>query len=105
MGNVNALKTFCFDLDDTLCKTNGCDYSSSQPYEDRINLVNQLYKQGHTILIDSARGSGTGICWTSKTKDQLDLWGLKYHKLRCGRKFAADIYIDDKAINSEQIFK
>ena len=105
MKSINALKTFCFDLDDTLCKTNGCDYINSQPYKDRISLVNKLYDQGHTIFIDSARGSGTGIYWTSKTKDQLDSWGLKYHKLRCGHKFAADIYIDDKGFNSENYFK
>jgi len=105
MENGNALKTFCFDLDETLCKTNGCDYSNSQPYKCRINQVNQLYKQGHTILIDSARGSGTGIYWVSKTKEQLDSWGLKYHRLRCGSKFAADVYIDDKAFNSEHYFK
>jgi hypothetical protein len=104
MNNPHALKTFCFDLDDTLCKTNGCDYDNSQPYIERINLVNKLYNEGHTIFIDSARGSGTGIYWTTKTKKQLDSWGLKYHKVRCGRKFAADIYVDDKAFNSEDYF-
>ena len=104
MNNLHALKTFCFDLDDTLCKTNGCDYDNSQPYIERINLVNKLYNEGHTIFIDSAMGSGTGIYWTEKTKKQLDSWGLKYHKVRCGRKFAADIYVDDKAFNSEDYF-
>ena len=105
MKSTNVLKTFCFDLDDTLCKTNGCDYNNSQPYKDRISLVNKLYDQGHTIFIDSARGSGTGTYWTSKTKEQLDSWGLKYHRLRCGHKFAADIYVDDKGFNSKNYFK
>lgn len=105
MENINELKTFCFDLDDTLCKTNGCNYEKSQPHKDRINFVNELYNQGHTILIDSARGSGTGIYWTAKTAIQLKEWGLKYHRLRCGHKFAADKYIDDKGFNSEIYFK
>jgi len=104
MEHINALKTFCFDLDDTLCETSGCDYENSKPYKDRIKFVNKLYEQGHTILIDSARGSGTGIYWTSKTAEQLENWGVKYHKLRCGYKFAADEYIDDKGFNSETYF-
>jgi len=98
------IKTYCFDLDDTLCRTNGLDYSKSTPIQKRIDLVNSLYEQGHKIIIDSARGSGTGIYWTAKTAEQLNKWGVKYHKLRCGHKFAADIYIDDKAINSEEYF-
>ena len=104
MENINALKTYCFDLDETLCKTFKTDYKKSQPIKERINFVNRLYDKGHTIIIDSARGSGTGTYWTKYTKDQLDRWGLKYHKVRCGTKFAADIYIDDKAFNSEKYF-
>ena len=72
MEDINALKTFCFDLDDTLCETSGCDYENCKPHRDRIEFVNKLYDQGHTIFIDSARGSGTGIYWTSKTKEQLE---------------------------------
>ena len=98
------LMTFCFDLDDTLCRTTGIDYLTSIPIKKRISFVNKLHNQGHTIIIDSARGSGTGMQWSEKTKKQLDSWGLKYHKLRCGVKFASDIYIDDKGINSEDYF-
>ena len=101
----DSFKTFCFDLDETLCNTQGTNYLQSTPIKSRIDYVNNLYKQGHTIIIDSARGSGTGTYWTAKTKEQLDKLGLKYHRLRCGQKFAADIYIDDKGINSELYFK
>lgn len=80
------------------------DYAKSTPKKDRIKIVNDLFDQGHTIFIDSARGSGSGEYWTQKTAEQLEDWGVKYHRLRCGHKFAADIYIDDKAINSEDWF-
>jgi molybdenum-dependent DNA-binding transcriptional regulator ModE len=102
---------YCFDLDETLCKkvvqseAEGIDYEDAEPIWERIDRVNKLYDEGHTILIDSARGSKTGCgSWTTKTGIQLEKWGLKYHSLRCGQKFAADIYIDDKGMNSEEYF-
>lgn len=88
-----------------MCNTKGMNYQNSTPKKDRIKLVNKLFDEGHTIYIDSARGSGTGEYWTQKTHEQLKKWGLKYHKLRCGYKFAADEYIDDKGFNSENWFK
>lgn len=100
---------YCFDLDETLCyipKEFGRDYSKALPYEQRINTVNKLFDEGHTILIDSARGS------TIKnkklkliTKNQLKKWNLKYHKLRISIKFTADIYVDNAAINDMDFFK
>lgn len=98
-------KTFCFDLDDTLCKTKGLNYKESQPIQERIKIVNKLYESGNYIIIDSARGSRTGKYWTKETAAQLKKWGLRYHKLRCGHKFAADHYIDDKALSDIDFFK
>ena len=105
MTTIDKKKTYCFDLDDTLCKTKGLNYEDSKPIKERISFVNKLHEQGHFIIIDSARGSLTGQRWTEKTRKQLKKWGLKYDKLRCGHKFAADIYVDDKALNSEEYFK
>ena len=98
-------KTFCFDLDDTLCKTKGLNYEDSQPIQERIEIVNKLYDSGNYIIIDSARGSGTGKYWTKVTARQLQKWGVRYHKLRCGHKFAADHYIDDKALSDVDFFQ
>lgn len=96
---------YCFDLDGTLCHTIKGDYEESIPHYDRIAKVNKLYDAGHRILVDTARGSETGLDWFSVTKDQLDRWGVKYHALRVGRKFAADFYIDDKGISDKDFFK
>ncbi len=97
-------QTYCFDLDGTLCTTHTDDYSQAEPFHHRIDQVNDLYDAGHTIIIDTARGSKTGRNWWLVTRKQLDLWGLKYHQLRVGRKIAADYYIDDKAISSSKFF-
>jgi trehalose-6-phosphatase len=98
-------KTYCFDLDGTLCTNTEGDYESALPYTERISIVNDLYEKGNTIIIETARGSKTGIDWNQITKNQLNKWGISYHKLRAGVKIAADIYIDDKGINDKSFFE
>jgi len=86
---------YCFDIDDTICKTRGQDYANAEPNHARISKVNLLHSQGHTIKIFTARGSETGIDWRSQTEQQLIEWGCKYDVLLFGKP-AADLYIDDK---------
>lgn len=88
---------YVIDLDGTLCTTEGMDYMSAEPKPDAIARVNALHDAGHRIVIHTARGSGSGIDWTEETRKQLDGWGLKYDVLRCGVKFPADRYVDDRA--------
>ena len=97
--------TYCFDLDGTLCHTIKGDYEESVPYYHRIIKVNKLHEAGNRIIIDTARGSLTGLDWLSITKDQLDRWGVLYDVLRVGEKVAADYYIDDKGISANHFFK
>lgn len=96
--------TFCFDLDNTICTTKNSNYSSSKPKLEIIKLINDLFKNGHIIKINTARYMGRnndnikqarkqGL---KKTQKQLKSWGLKYHKLAIS-KLAADIYVDDKS--------
>ena len=96
---------YCFDLDGTLCNTEGNNYSESTPKKDRIAVVNKLYDQGHTILVDTARGSVSGKNYFFFTLNQLKSWGLKFHTLRTGTKIAADVFIDDKGISDLNFFK
>lgn len=99
---------YCFDLDNTLCDTKvkdgRMDYMGALPFMDRIAIVNSHYDNGHTIYIETARGSGSGIDWHERTTKQLEGWGLKFHKLRTGVKFAADIFVDDKGISDKEFF-
>ena len=99
------MKTYCFDLDGTLCTNTEGDYENSTPFVERINIVNKLYDDGNTILIDTARGSTTKIDWYDVTKKQLSIWGVKYSNLRVGIKLNADIFIDDKGISDKLFFK
>jgi hypothetical protein len=104
---------YVVDLDDTLCRSPygpGLDgklspqYFDAEPIKERIEHINQLYDQGHIIIIETARGSHSGRSWFFKTLHQLKDWGLKFDHLRAGVKYSADFYIDDKAINSEDFF-
>lgn len=95
------MATFCFDLDNTLCRTKGTDYTSSEPMYDRIEHVNGLYELGHTVIIHTARGSLTGLDLETLTRTQLEEWGVKFHHLQLGKP-AADYYVDDRAIHSEE---
>ena len=96
---------YCFDLDGTLCETDGMHYDQAQPIPGRIFLVNQLYHMGHHIIIETARGSGTGEDWYERTLQQLKDWGVLFHELRTGQKIFADFYIDDRGHNAHRWFK
>ena len=110
-------KTYCFDLDGTLCtqtdpknygsKSNpGQVYKEAKPLVDRIKMVNDLYDAGHTILIETARGTELGDVdmWREVTQHQLDEWDVKYHKLRVGVKLVADYYVDDRGMSDIDFF-
>ena len=51
-------KTFCFDLDNTLCKTKNSNYSKSKPKKKAIKIVNLLFDKGYNIKIYTARYMG-----------------------------------------------
>jgi|LauGreDrversion2_5_1035112.scaffolds.fasta_scaffold21093_2 mannose-6-phosphate isomerase-like protein (cupin superfamily) len=89
---------YFFDLDNTLCKTNGNDYVNSIPILERIEYVNQLKKQGHTIIIWTARGSSSGKDYQELTLKQINEWKINYNELIMGKP-DYDIYIDDKSFN------
>ena len=92
--------TYCFDIDGTLCSQTQGDYRLAVPIEARIHKVNELFSQGNTIKLFTARGSKSGIDWSEVTSAQVRDWGLMHHELILGKPHA-DHYIDDKAIPSE----
>lgn len=101
---------YVVDLDHTLCDTkkkeNGdWDYKNSIPFKERILKINKLFNEGNKIIIETARGCNSKYNWYIETYEQLRSWNLKFHELRTGVKFAADFYVDDKAINSNDFFK
>lgn len=94
---------YIVDIDNTICKSIDSDYTKSTPYLDRIEKINKLYDEGHEIHYWTARGGNSGKDWSELTQTQLGLWGCKYHLLRTDKP-SYDVWIDDKAINSESYF-
>lgn len=98
----------CFDLDNTLVtypETPG-DYSTVKPIKKMIDLLLFLKKQGHDIIIYTARRMethGSNIGKVIKdialiTFSTLDKFGILYDEIIFGKPIA-DIYIDDRAMN------
>ena len=84
------------DIDNTICKTHGNDYHNAKPLQNKINKVNAMFEEGHHITYWTARGGTSGIDWTDFTREQLEGWGCKFHKLLMGKP-SFDILYDDKA--------
>lgn len=88
------------DIDGTICTNTYGDYINAKPISNRIEYFNKLYDEGHEIHYWTARGSNSSIDWTTLTMKQLAEWGAKYTSARM-HKPAYDVWIDDKAFNSE----
>jgi len=116
---MNKRKIIAFDLDDVICHRSseyehlGPDkYNYCKPNQQVIDLVNSLYDDGNEIVIYTARGmsqynGNVALIYSklySKTSEQLNSWGLKYHQLVMG-KIYYDLLVDDKVLNSEDITK
>ena len=102
-------KIFCFDLDNTLVtypKAAG-DYDTVLPLHDNIKFLRSLYKDGHKIIIYTARKMRTfrsNVSLVKKNIEKLTISQLKkfkipYHQLILGKPYA-HFYIDDLSINS-----
>jgi len=106
---------YVIDIDGTICDKpecqEDCDYEISVPKSDRIAKINKLYDEGNQIIYLTARGMGrfgnnadlAKRMFYELTKNQLDSWGCKYHKLVLGKP-SGDYYIDDKGMNANEFF-
>ena len=105
------MTTYVFDLDGTLCSNSMGEYHFAQPYPERIKFVNQLFDEGHYVILHTARGMGRSQNdveeatkeWKEFTENQILKWGLNYHQIYFGKP-SGDYYIDDKAINEKDFF-
>jgi ribonucleotide monophosphatase NagD (HAD superfamily) len=105
------MNTYVFDIDGTLCSDTQGNYHHATPFWDRIELVNRLFQEGHTVILHTARGMGSSSNrpeearkkWKQFTEEQIMGWGLNYHQIFFGKP-AGDYYIDDKAIHESDFF-
>ena len=106
------MKIYVFDIDGTICSNTFGEYEKAEPIEARINIINNLYDSGNTIIFQTARGMGSSgnnsqfaiEKWRDFTILQLKEWGVRYHQLFLGKP-AGDIYVDDKGQNDNNFFE
>lgn len=110
-NNIKEPKRFCFDLDNTLVsfpQINN-DYTTCKPIYKNINFLKKLKKDGHYIIIYTARKMKTFNGNIGKltqhigkiTFDTLEKYNIPYDEIIFGKPHA-DFYIDDLAINCFQ---
>jgi hypothetical protein len=98
-------KVICFDLDNVICSTKKNNYKQSKPIKKSVKIVNDLFSNGFTIKIFTARFMGRSNDNARKarlngyklTKLQLKKWKVNYHKLIMGKP-SYDLIIDDKSL-------
>jgi len=73
------------------------NYETVKPNQIMIDIVNQLFEDGHIIKIFTSRGQTTGIDQEDLTRKQLKDFGIKHHELVMG-KTHFDLLVDDRAI-------
>jgi hypothetical protein len=110
-------KVYAFDLDDTLCArpsdVEGLGkekYKHCYPIQPMIDILNEQYDNGHTIIIYTARGmtlfnGNVHEIYNNlyeQTISDLKKWGIKHHGLVMG-KLHYDLIIDDKACELENV--
>ena len=98
-------RTYVFDIDGVVCSQDKKgDYRKAKPLKRRILKINQLYKEGNTIIFYTSRGYLTKLNWSGLTDKQFKRWKLKHHEIIFGKPYG-DCYIDDRAVNDKQFFK
>lgn len=89
---------YAFDIDNTLVNTIGNDYENSTPIQHRIDRVNSLFDNGNVIYLFTARGMSSGKDYYELTENQMQKFGVKYHRIIMGKP-DVDLFVDDKAIS------
>jgi len=109
------MPTFIIDVDGTLCnaplvETGSFDYENALPVTDVIEKVQKLYKEGHKIVIFTARGMRTYQGDVEKIKlhvlpvleDWLERNQVPYHQIEVGKPWGPDVYyVDDRSIQPQ----
>jgi hypothetical protein len=96
-------QTIAIDFDDTLSEGEENHYTElpEDPDEEVVHWVNEQYREGHTIIVWTARPWDTA----AETVARLTEWGVHWHGLRMEKGYA-DVYVDDKGTTpTEQLLE
>lgn len=92
-------KLIAVDMDGVLCYGEFWGEKDVEPNTEIIQFVNGLYMKGAHIIIYTARNPK----WFIQTQTWLDRHNVMYHGIAMMKKIGADVYIDDKALNLEDV--
>jgi len=101
-----------FDIDDTLCDNRNRDYENALPKRDVIKKLNQLHRSGYKIVLYTSRGmvscGGDREKAEKKNLPVLEKWladnNVEYDEIVFGKPIA-DLYVDDRGMNTEDFLK
>jgi uncharacterized HAD superfamily protein len=92
-------KVICVDLDGTLCEGEFWGTGECIPIQPMIDRVTDWYQKGAHIIIYTARQPK----YFPLTQSWLMKHGVPFHGITMQMKPGADVYIDDKALNIEDL--
>lgn len=95
-----ANKLIAIDLDGTLCEGEFWGGEEPKPIVDRILWVRDLYHKGAHIVIYTARDP----MYFLETNAWLLKHNVPFHGIAMQKKIGADCYIDDRAINIDDVW-
>jgi len=105
--------TFVIDVDGTICNApanpdGSYDYSNAVPMPRVISKIQRLFKEGHTVILCTARGMRTYKGDTEMIerhvvpvlKEWLERYQVPYHELRVGKPWGPNVYyVDDRCLS------
>lgn len=92
-------KLIAVDLDGTMSEGENWGADNPEPISKIIDFVNDLYCRGAHIIIYTARRPAHYMM----THSWLIKHGVLFHGIAMQHKCGADLYIDDKCLNIEDI--
>ena len=106
-------QTFIIDIDGTICQAErledgSFDYPNAYPFQKVIDRINELFEDGHTIILSTSRGMRTYNGNVKKIKENvlpvletwLDQHGVKRHKIEMGKPWGENpIYVDNRNLS------
>jgi len=91
------MKTYCFDMDGVICELDDDDYEHRSPIGSTIYWMDQLKREGHTIIIYTGRHINN----LEVTKNWLYRNAVPHDLIQFGKP-VADLYIDDKGVRYDE---
>ena len=108
-----GIKKVLVDIDETISTYTGKRiYALASPLKHNIKKINKLYDEGWHVTYWTARGSVSKVDHWQYTRDQLKMWGCKFHDLITGYRDGPfcwptkphfDLVIDDKSKRIEEL--